>query len=57
VAGCRDATVARLLGFVPAMGLGPALSMARGGAPGTARIGCALTPPFFPLRVGEEEAP
>ena len=56
VAGCRDATVARLLGFVPAMGLGPALSMARGGAPGTGRIACALTPPFFPLRVGEEEA-
>lgn len=55
VAGCRDATAARLLGFVPAMGLGPALAMARGGGPGTGRIGCALTPPFFPLRIGEEE--
>ena len=56
VAGCRDATAARLLGFVPAMGLGSALAMARERASGGNRIGCALTPPFFPLRVGEEEA-
>jgi lactate racemase len=56
VAGCRDATAARLLGLVPAMGLGPALAMARERGGGAGRIGCALTPPFFPLRIGEEEA-
>jgi hypothetical protein len=56
VAGCRDATAARLLGFVPAMGLGSALAMARERGGGTAAIGCALTPPFFPLRVGADEA-
>jgi hypothetical protein len=55
VAGCRDATAARLLGFIPAMGLGAALAMAQERADGAARIGCALTPPFFPLRIGEEE--
>jgi hypothetical protein len=56
VAGCRDATAARLLGFVPAMGLGSALAMARERGGGTGPIGCALTPPFFPLRVGADEA-
>lgn len=50
VAGCRDATAARQLGLVPARGIGAALAMAHGHAGGRARIGVALTPPFFPLR-------
>jgi hypothetical protein len=51
VAGCRDATAARQLGFVPVHGLGAALEMAYGVAGGQARIGFLLAPPYFPLRV------
>ena len=51
VAGCRDATAARLLGFVPTHGLGAALTMAHGRAERPARIGFLLSPPYFPLRV------
>jgi len=47
IAGCRDATAARQLGFVPVHGLGPALEMARGR--GAERIGYLLAPPFFPI--------
>jgi hypothetical protein len=52
VAGCRDATAARLLGFVPTHGIGAALAMARGRSPAGARTGFLLSPPYFPLRVG-----
>ena len=52
VAGCRDATAARQLGFVPTHGIGPALGMAHGRASGPPRIGYLLSPPYFPLRVG-----
>jgi hypothetical protein len=51
VAGCRDATAARLLGFVPTHGLGAALAMAHGRAGRAPRIGFLLSPPYFPLRV------
>jgi hypothetical protein len=49
VAGCRDATAARLLGFVPVRSLATALDWVRAaGGPG-AGIGCLPTPPFPPL--------
>jgi hypothetical protein len=51
IAGCRDATAARLLGFVPTHGLGAALAMAHGRAGRPPRIGFLLAPPYFPLRV------
>ncbi len=51
VAGCRDATTARQLGFVPTHGVGVALAMARGRAGKPPRIGFLLSPPYFPLRV------
>jgi hypothetical protein len=57
VAGCRDATAARQLGFVPTHGIGAALAMARGRAGRPPRIGFLVTPPYFPLQVGEEPAP
>ncbi len=50
VAGARDASAARRLGFVPAHGLGAALELARGR--GAERIGFLLSPPYFPVRVG-----
>jgi Lactate racemase N-terminal domain len=52
VAGCRDATAARLLGFVPTHGIGAALAMARGRGPAGSRTGFLLSPPYFPVRVG-----
>ncbi len=52
IAGARDASAVRQLGFVPIGGIGGALQMVRGHhGPGT-RIGFLLAPPFFPLRVG-----
>ena len=55
VAGCRDATAARQLGFIPVGSVGAALGMARG--TGAARIGFLLSPPYFPLVVqGGDEA-
>jgi hypothetical protein len=51
VAGCRDATAARSLGFVPVHGLGAALTMARGWTERPLRVGFLLAPPYFPLRV------
>jgi hypothetical protein len=51
VAGSRDATVARSLGFVPTHGLRAALAMARGRAEGPLRLGFLPSPPYFPLRV------
>jgi lactate racemase len=56
VAGCRDATAARQLGFVPTRGIGAALAMARGSAGREPRIGFLLAPPYFPLQVGEERS-
>jgi hypothetical protein len=56
VAGCRDATAARLLGFVPTHGIGAALAMARGRGPERARTGFLLSPPYFPLTVGRGDA-
>ena len=53
VAGCRDAVAARQLGFVPVVTLPAALAMARERAGDAGALGCLLTPPFFPLRVGE----
>jgi lactate racemase-like protein len=50
VAGARDATAVRQLGFVPVHGVGAALQMARG--QGHERVGFMLSPPYFPLRVG-----
>jgi hypothetical protein len=50
IAGCRDATAARQLGFVPAHNVSTALGMARGA--GAERIGFLLAPPYFPLLVG-----
>ncbi len=55
VAGARDASAVRSLGFVPIGGIGAALQMARGHRGPDARIGFLLTPPYFPLRVGSGE--
>jgi hypothetical protein len=53
VAGCRDATAARQLGFVPVHSVAAALEMARGRAGGDARLGVLVAPPYFPIRVEE----
>jgi hypothetical protein len=53
VAGCRDATAARQLGFVPTHGVRAALEMARGRAGRAPRIGFLLAPPYFPLQVSD----
>jgi hypothetical protein len=52
VAGCRDATAARTLGFVPSHGIGSALEMAHGVSGGRARVGILLAPPYPALLVG-----
>jgi hypothetical protein len=57
VAGCRDATAARQLGFVPTRGIPAALAMARGRAGREPRIGFLLAPPYFPLQVGGASMP
>jgi len=51
IAGCRDHTAARQLGFVPTHGIGAALTMVRGWADRPPRVGFILSPPYFPLRV------
>ena len=51
-AGCRDATAARRLGFVPVHGVPAALEMVREMTGGEGRLGFLLTPPYFPVRVG-----
>ena len=51
VAGCRDHDAARTLGFVPTVGIGAALQMARGRAGAAPRVGFLLAPPYFPLVV------
>ena len=52
VAGCRDATAARQLGFVPTHGISAAFQMARGLGGDGHRVGFLLSPPYFPIRVG-----
>ena len=52
IAGCRDASAARRLGFVPTHGVGAALEMAQGRAGRPPRIGFVVAPPYFPLQVG-----
>jgi len=52
VAGCRDATAARQLGFVPTHGVSAAFQMARGLGGDSHRVGFLLSPPYFPIRVG-----
>jgi hypothetical protein len=52
VAGARDASAVRQLGFVPIGSVGAALQMARGQSGPQARIGFLLAPPYFPVRVG-----
>jgi len=52
VAGVRDATAVRQLGFVPIGSVGAALQMARGHRGPDPRIGFLLAPPYFPLKVG-----
>jgi Lactate racemase N-terminal domain len=52
VAGSRDATAARALGFVPSHSVASALDMAHGVAGGRARVGVLLAPPYAPLLVG-----
>jgi hypothetical protein len=49
IAGCRDATAARQLGFVPTHSLAAALEIARGS--GAQRLGYLLSPPYFPVVV------
>jgi hypothetical protein len=56
IAGCRDATAARLLGFVPVRTLGAALALVSGRSGHDAAVGCLPTPPFAPLVLaGSEE--
>jgi len=52
VAGSRDASAARTLGFVPSHSVSSALEMAHGVAGGRARVGVLLSPPYAPLLVG-----
>jgi hypothetical protein len=56
VAGARDASAVRQLGFVPIGSITAALQMARGHRGPDARIGFLLAPPYFPLRVGSDLA-
>jgi hypothetical protein len=53
IAGCRDHAAARQLGFIPTHGIGAALTMARGWSEKAPRVGFLLSPPYFPLRVGQ----
>ena len=52
VAGSRDASAARALGFAPTHSLASALELAHGLAGGHARVGILLAPPYAPLLVG-----
>jgi Lactate racemase N-terminal domain len=53
VAECRDATAARQLGFVPVHSLTAAVQMGHARAGGAASLGFLLSPPYFPLVVGQ----
>jgi hypothetical protein len=50
IAGCRDAAVARQLGFIPSHGVGHALELASGSMGEDARVGFMLGPPYAALR-------
>jgi hypothetical protein len=50
VAGCRDASSARQLGFIPSHGVGHALELAAGSVGESARVGFMLGPPYAALR-------
>ncbi len=50
VAGCRDASAARQLGFIPSHGVGHALELAAGSVGENARVGFMLGPPYAALR-------
>lgn len=50
VAGCRDATVARQLGFIPSHGVRHALELASGSMGEDTRVGFMLGPPYAALR-------
>ena len=52
VAGARDGTAARHLGFIPIGSIGAARQMVLGQRGPDARIGFLLAPPYFPLKVG-----
>lgn len=52
IGGCRDASAARQLGFVPSQSVGTAIDMALGRGGGATRIGFLLSPPYFPIRTG-----
>jgi hypothetical protein len=52
VAGARDGTAARHLGFIPIGSIGAARQMALGQRGPDARIGYLLAPPYFPVKVG-----
>jgi hypothetical protein len=52
VGGCRDATAARTLGFVPSHNAQAALEMAMGVAGGSASVAALLAPPYPPVVVG-----
>lgn len=52
VAGARDGTAARYLGFIPIRSVAAARDMALGQRGPDARIGFLLAPPYFPLKVG-----
>jgi hypothetical protein len=56
VAGCRDASAARALGFVPSHDVATALAMAAGVAGGHASVGLLLGPPYAPI-VGSTPEP
>ena len=53
VAECRDATAARQLGFVPVHSLTAAVQMGHARAGDDASLGLLLSPPYFPLVVGQ----
>lgn len=52
VGGCRDATAARRLGFVPSHSPQAALEMSLGVAGAGARVGVLVAPPYPPVLVG-----
>jgi hypothetical protein len=49
VGGCRDATAARRLGFVPSHSPQAALELALGVAGDDSRLGVLLAPPYPPV--------
>ena len=52
VAGARDGTAARHLGFIPTGSIGAARQMVLGQHGPESRIGYLLAPPYFPVKVG-----